>query len=252
MEAVQLWHLPIVFLAGLIGEGYGTVIGSGGILIQFVLAFLGLPLQQVVASDIAGAMGANVGVISASGRTPWNNKRLLVGLMIPLLIGDIAGALFLVHASTGVLRGVIIAALMFVLGCMFIQKRESHENPESVRLSKKMYVFLCIQLVALGWYGNSVGVGSGTFSKLILSGMLRISVADSIALSQIIGLPGGIIFLIVAAANGLLVWPYIAALWAGSFIGSRTVTRHIRKIPDGFLRQLLVVVTVLYLVYLIL
>lgn len=31
----ELWHLPVVFLAGLIGEGYATIVGSGGVLIQF-------------------------------------------------------------------------------------------------------------------------------------------------------------------------------------------------------------------------
>ncbi len=251
MADVHLWHLPIVFLAGLIGEGYGTVIGSGGILIQFILSTLGLPLRQVVASDIAGAMGANFGIISASGVSPWKNKILLIVLTIPILIGDIAGAFFLVNASAAVLRGIIVVALVVVVAVMFIHKRVLPIHLESVRVTPIQYPVLAILLLALGWYGNAVGVGSGTFSKLLLSGTLRISVADSIALGQIIALPGSIIFLVVTAWNGLLVWPYIAALWLGSFIGSRAVTRHIRKIPDSWLRALLTIVTMLYLVYLL-
>jgi len=74
----QPWHIVIVFLAGLVGEGYSVVVGGGGILIQFVLASLGMPLPVVIATDIAGTLGTSAGVLSASPRKIWSNKKLLI------------------------------------------------------------------------------------------------------------------------------------------------------------------------------
>ena len=50
MEILQFGHLVVVFFAGLIGEGYATVIGSGGVLIQFVLAALAARKALISAS----------------------------------------------------------------------------------------------------------------------------------------------------------------------------------------------------------
>jgi uncharacterized membrane protein YfcA len=100
----HLWHLPVIFIAGMIGEGYGILIGSGGILIQFTLAALGMPLQSVVATDVAGTLGCNAGVLMASPKSIWVNKKLLVLLGVPFFIGGIAGTLFLIYISALVLK----------------------------------------------------------------------------------------------------------------------------------------------------
>src|SRR3989344_4934066 len=107
MEILQFGHLVVVFFAGLIGEGYATIIGSGGVLIQFVLAALGLPLAVVVATDIGGSQGAELGVIAASKKNIWNNRKALLLLATPLLVGGVVGTLFLIYIPVLLLKVVL-------------------------------------------------------------------------------------------------------------------------------------------------
>ena len=148
------WHLPIIFLAGLIGEGYGTIIGSGGLLIQFILLSLGMPLQSVIATDIAGSQAASIGVMSASPKTIWKNKHLLFLLTTPLFLGGIIGTIFLAYISTELLRYVLIAGLSLLLLYLLLGKQKTLQAPENLRIKLRHYPFLFSVLSVLGIYGN--------------------------------------------------------------------------------------------------
>src|SRR3989338_2267847 len=121
---VEWWHIPVVLLAGMIGEGYAVVIGSGGLLIQFVLASCGMPLPMVIATDIGGCLGSSFGVISAYSKNIWSNKRLLWFLSVPFFIGGIIGTVFLTKISPVVLGYLLIIALGTLLVLMVLQRNQ--------------------------------------------------------------------------------------------------------------------------------
>ncbi len=249
----EAWHLPVVFVAGLIGEGYGTVIGSGGILIQFTLAGLGMPLPSVVATDIAGTIGANVGVITASPSNTWSNKKLLLLLGIPLFIGGICGTIFLVHIpALWLKRALIVSLILLLIHMAFGKKGRPLQPPHTVQIRLRHYPAFCVLLFVLGVYGNVICAGAGTFEKLAFVSLLRLSFADSLGICNLIGLPAGVFSLIVTGVTGLIAWPYLIPLWLGTFLGGHHVTRHVRKIPNHYLQAALVLIVVLYLAYLIL
>ncbi len=247
----ELWHLPAVFMAGLIGEGYATVIGSGGILIQFVLVSLGMPLSAVVATDIAGSTGANFGIITASPRSIWKNKKLLLLLTVPCLIGGVIGTLFLIYIPVLWLKYIIIAGLVLLLFYMFLGKQAETRMVETLEINPKQYPLLFAVVGFLGLYGNVSGVGVGTFQKVSFVSILRITFADSLGIGTISSLPAQVFSIVVTAITGLIAWPYFLALFLGSYVGANFVTRYVRKIPDIYLRSLLVILAILYLTYLI-
>lgn len=247
----EVWHLPLVFLVGVIAEGYGTVVGSGGILIQFVLASLGMPLTSVVATDIAGAMGANVGVIAALPRNIWSNRKLLILLAVPLLLGGVIGTLFLIYIPVSIFRYILIAALVFLLVNMFLKKQTILQPIASLNIDLRHYPLLFGWMCVLGVYGNMIGVGVGTFKKLSFVSLFRLSFADSLGMSNIIDLPAALFSFGATAFLGLIAWPYMLVLWLGTFLGAHHVTRYIRKIPNRYLNAALILITLLYLVYLL-
>lgn len=247
----HLWHLPVVFLAGLIGEGYGTVIGSGGILIQFILAALGMPLPSVVATDLAGSIGANVGVLSASSPKIWQNRRLILLLSVPLLIGGIVGTAFLVSISAESLKYVVIAGLVALLLRMLVERTQSTQTAERLTIPFGQYPLLFVVMSLIGVYGNVSGVGVGTFQKLAFVSLFRLSFAESLGISNIVVLPAMIFSLVATAVAGLIAWPYVITLWLGTYLGGHNVTKYVRKIPDQYLKIVLVSVTTLYLLYLL-
>ena len=251
MEILQFGHLVVVFFAGLIGEGYATVIGSGGVLIQFVLAALGLPLAMVVATDIGGSQGANLGIITASSRGIWNNKKVLLLLAAPVFIGGIVGTIFLIYIPLYVLKIVLIVGLTVLLVYMLIGRKAELQAFEQLHISGRQYPFIFLIMFVLGVYGNVSGVGSGTFQKFAFLSMLRISFIESLGIDSIIALPAGTFSIIVTGMAGLIVWPYFFAILIGAFIGGHFVARHIRKVPEKYLRALLITLILLYLAYLI-
>ena len=251
MPPFELWHLPVTFLAGLVGEGYSTIVGSGGVLIQFTLATLGLPLAVVVATDIGGSHGADFGLIAASSKKIWSNKKMLIALGVPVLLGGIIGTLFLIYISITLLKVVLIVGLISLLIYTVFGKKTELQQFEDLKVNWRQYPLVFAVMFILGVYGNVSGVGVGTFKRFAYLSLLRIGFVDSLGISSIVVLPAGIFSIIVTAMSGLIAWPYFFMIFIGSFIGAAFVARHIRKVPESYLKTLLVIVITLYLLYLI-
>ena len=249
----QLWHLPVVFFAGLVGESYATVIGSGGVLIQFVLAWLGMPLTNVIATDLAGCVGADVGIVVAaiSPRVMWDKRKLLLLLTVPLFLGGVTGTFFLMHIQVVFLKYILIVGLSLLLLQVLLGKRSALQTLEELHLDVRRYPVVFVVLFILGVYANVSGVGSGTFMKLVFISMLRISMAESMGMGSIISMPASIFSFIATALAGLIVWPYCFALWVGTYIGGRYTAGYARRVPDRYLRRLLLTAVSVYLVWLL-
>lgn len=245
------WHIPIVFLAGMVGEGYAVVIGSGGILIQFALASLGMPLPSVIATDLAGCFGANAGVLTAYPRSIWENKRLLITLGTPFFLGGIIGTIFLTRISPVLLQYLLIIALAAILAYMLLARKKETRSSRHVQIRTAHYPVIGSAFFGLGVYTNVSGIGYGTFLKIILNGLMGIDANESIGISNIIDLPLLVFSFIVTAIAGLIAWPYLITLWISTYIGANYVARYIQKVPEAALRKMLVIIASIYLFYLI-
>jgi uncharacterized protein len=248
---MEISHLLASFFAGLVGEGYATIVGSGGVLIQFVLATLGLPLAVVVATDIGGSQGADLGIIAASSRKILQNKKTLLMLAAPVFIGGVVGTLFLIYIPVTLLKLVLIVGLSMLLVYILIGKKAEIQAFENINLSFARYSLVFLVMFVLGVYGNISGVGSGTFNRFAYLSLLRVSFVESLGLTSLIALPATLFSTVVTAMSGLIAWPYFLAIFVGSFIGANFMARHARKVPENYLRALLIVVIVLYLAYLV-
>ncbi|MBI4117954.1 MAG: sulfite exporter TauE/SafE family protein [Parcubacteria group bacterium] len=247
----EVWHLLASFLAGFIGEGYATIVGSGGVLIQFTLAAIGLPLAVVVATDIGGSQGADIGIVLASSRKVLSNKKLLFMLALPMFVGGVIGTAFLIYIPVVFLKAVLILGLSVLLIYVLIGKKAEMQAVENVHLSMRHYPFIFTLMFILGVYGNVSGVGVGTFSRFAYQSILRISFVEGLGLASLIALPPTLFSTVVTAFSGLIAWPHFLVIFVASFISANFMTRHIRKVPEKYLRVLLLTVVSLYLTYLI-
>jgi uncharacterized membrane protein YfcA len=134
---------------------------------------------------------------------------------------------------------------------MVLRQNHATQNLEELKINKKKYTLLGSTMLGLGIYANVSGVGAGTFQKMIYTSLLRIKFIDGLGISNIIYFPPTIFSIIVTAIAGLLAWPYMITLWVGTFVGSHHVVKYIKRVPDTYLRNLLSVLVVLYLMYLI-
>lgn len=242
----RVWHLPIVFLAGLIGESYGVVVGSGSVVIQLVLTSLGMPLRNVVAVDITGAIGTELGIGMAARHKILPNWRMILRLALPMLAGGAVGIIFLLNADPHALRYIVAAALVAILGYTVVTARRPLQPLGTMTVSRSQHAALVPVMFVLGAYTTTISVGEGSFGRISLIAILGLAFADSMIVRGIAVLPTRIVAGVVCAASGLIALPYLLALSCGSFLAGHVVTTHIERVPERTLRGVLIVATVIY------
>ena len=247
-ESFQLWHLFFLFLAALVGESFGTVIGGGSIITQSALLMTGLPLNATIATDNAGQLGPEVGIISETKAEIAGNWKLIGLMALPLMLGTILGIYGLLNVSAELIKFVMVAAvLLLLLRTYFLNKHLKRWQSTRARYPA-MFIFLFI----VGAYSNFIGVGGGIFFRLGMMLTLGLSFMQSHGLRAMSILPTYVYVLPVLTWAGLVAWPYVLGLWAGGFLSGRYVTKYMKKIPERYTRPGLAVVASVFIAYLLL
>ena len=248
----ELWHLPIVFLAGLVAEFYGCMIGGGSILIQAVLLALGLPIQNVIATDTVGVIGSDLGAMKETRQDIKKHWKMVCWMSLPLLVGGVIGSHLLIHTSPVIIKNIIIVLMVFLLIYYAIsrQKKNSHIHQSPIHIMK--YIFLVIFLLSIGVYNNFIGVGEGVFMRIAMMTMLSLPLIGVLGLKMAAMLPARIYALVITSLNGLLFFPYLITLWISTFIAGVYSIRFAKKVPEKYLRRFLIIAAIIYLGYLIL
>lgn len=243
----EWWHLPLIFLAGLIGEGYGSLIGGGSIVMQATQVFLGVPVQSAIATDNAAALGTEAGILSETHKKVAKNKKLILWMFLPIALGGIIGTWFLLSISQNVIKLVMIAAILYLLLHSYYLK----DKVQSKQASKWKYALLFVFLFIIGLYNNFIGIGEGTFSKIALMLILGLTFVESHGLKTVAMVPIRVYSLIVTGFVGLIVWPYLITFWVSNFLAGKYATKFVKKIPDTYMKTSLTIISVIFILYLI-
>lgn len=60
----EWWNIPVIFMAGIIGESFGALVGGGSLVTLPALLFVGVPVQSAIAINTAAALGTEIGILS--------------------------------------------------------------------------------------------------------------------------------------------------------------------------------------------
>ena len=189
-----------MFVAALVGESFGTVIGGGSIITQPALLMVGLPLNVTIATDNIGQLGAETGIISETRAEIASNWRLIAFMALPIMLGGIIGIYGLINTSPELIKFVMIAAILFLL----VRTYFLGKYLKSWQLTRWRYPALFIFLFVIGAYTNFIGVGEGTFFRLGVMLLLGLSFMQSHGLRAMAILPTYVYVLPVAAWAGLV------------------------------------------------
>lgn len=91
----HLWNIPFIFVASLIGESFGAIVGGGSLVTLPAILFVGVPLQAAIATDNAAALATEFGILTETWRKVLANKKLMLLMIIPTTLGGIVGTRFL-------------------------------------------------------------------------------------------------------------------------------------------------------------
>jgi len=243
----HLWNIPFLFVTNLISESMGALVGGGSIVTLPVMLFIGAPLQAAIATDNAASLGTEAGILTETWQKVMANKRLVVIMMIPSLLGGIVGTRFLLTISATIIKYLMVAAVVLLLAYTYFSK--SKPNPSHI--TKSHYVLLIIFLFLSGLYVNFIGLGAGTFARIGLMSVLGMSFIQSQGLKSASTMPTLMYSLIVTGIAGLILWPYLLTKWCANFIAGKYATRFVKKIPDVYLKAVLTILSIAFVIYLL-
>lgn len=243
----HLWNIPFIFVTNLIGESMGALVGGGSIVTLPAILFVGVPLQAAIATDNAGALGTEVGILSETWQKVLANKKLVLFMIIPTTLGGILGTQLLLTVSTTIIKYLMVAAIVFILA----HTRFSKHKPDPSHISKSSYVLLTFFLFLSGMYANFIGLGEGTFGRIALMSVLGLSFIQSQGLKSTSTMPTRVYSLIVTSMAGLIMWPYLLTKWCANFLAGKYATKFVKKIPDAYLKVVLTALSIAFIVYLL-
>lgn len=242
----ELWHFPVLFIATLIGESFGALVGGGSLLTMPALLLTGIPIQSAIAVDNAAALGTEAGIFSETRRKVMANKKWVLLMAVPLTMGGVLGTWLLLNVPGDVIKYLMAATVIFIVVHAYTAKKS-----DKSKVSKKSYILVLAFLFLIGIYSNFMAAGEGAFSRMGLMTILGWSFLQSQGIKATATMPSRIYSLIVTGLAGLIVWPYLLTMWVAGFIAGKYATKFVKHTPDKYMKAALTVVSLIFVIYLL-
>ena len=242
----HVWYLALLFLAGLVGESFGALVGGGSIITLPALLFTGIPLQSAIAIDNTMTLGTLAGIISETYKQAIANKKLVLLMAIPSLLGSIIGTWLLLTVSGTIIRYLLAIVVIFIVVHAYFVKK-----PDPKLIGKTRYMLAMAFIVLVGIYSSFLSAGQGAFSRIGLMSILGWSFMQTQGITATAAIPARIYSLVVTGIAGLIVWPYLVTMWCSTFIAGKYATKFAKHVPDAYMRAALIVVSLLFVIYLL-
>ncbi len=212
--------VPIVgFAAGFIN----TLAGSGSLITLPVLILLGLPANVANGTNRVGVLVQNMVAVDTFRRHGALDPGSSLKLLVPTVLGSIAGAALAVDLDETVLRRTIGVLLLVMLAIMLARPARfiaSREAPRPATPWVQMPVFF-----AIGVYGGFIQAGVGFF---LLAGYVLgagVDIVRANVMKNLTVLVFTAAALAVFVANDQVDWGLGAALALGQAAGAWTAAR---------------------------
>ena len=237
----------VVIIAASVLAGAINSIAGGGTLITFpTLLWIGRDPIIANATNTVAIWPASLAGAIGFRRDLGSVRRWLLMLMVPSLIGGIAGALLLLRTPTAIFDRLvpllILGATLLLAAQEMITRRlgsiaRAHENP-----TRGWVIFVFVFQLLVGMYGGYFGAGMGI---LMLAALGLIGMTD---MHQMNGLKN----LLAICINGVaaiyfvmsdaVVWSDVGVMAAGSIAGGYFGARVAQRLGRRFVRIFVVVI----------
>jgi uncharacterized protein len=240
---LDLLHAASAFASAFLAGAINSVAG-GGTLVSFpTLVWLGLDSVTANATSTVAIWPGTVG-------STWGYRRELREaepryrvLIVPSLIGGIAGAMLLRRTSTSdfdhLVPFLILFATLLFMAQEAIQRRLGTSREGTHRGNKWLFGALFFQLL-VGLYGGYFGAGIGI---LMLAALSIMGLTDIHEMNSLKVVFGGSINGIAAAYfiwAGMVKWPYVLVMAAGAILGGWGGAGTARRLGRATVRRIVV------------
>ncbi len=242
MDISLLYGLLLVFV-GILAGAINTLAGGGSNLTLPVLMVLGMPPDVanatnrvgVVMQSITGALG-----FRAHDRLPSHD---LGPILIPTLIGGLAGALAASYAPGWILKPLLLGTMLTMALIILIRPAvvcpPEGTQPYTVSEQPSSWWWLGVA----GFYGGFVQAGVGFLLLGALAGTLRYDLVRANALKLVCSLSFSLVALGVFISRGQVLWIPGLILACGTMLGARIAVHYAMRVKQKTLKWFLFIMT---------
>jgi uncharacterized membrane protein YfcA len=239
------WKISIIFVAG-VAAGVSNGIAGGGTFVSFpTLIALGIPSLQANVSSSVGILPSTFGGIRGFRHELTVHRQLLRELVPTCILGSITGTTLLLLGSERTFRSVVPwliggATILFAMSPQVTKwlSRRKREHESDVVHRRSLFVGIFVASVYGGYFGAGLGIVLLASMALTLPYDLSVLQGMRVALSLLINLVAGIVFV----ARGHLAVMAVLVLLVGALIGGWLGTLLIRRLSPKIVRALVILI----------
>jgi uncharacterized membrane protein YfcA len=244
---MDLVSLLIVFVAGIIGSSFGTLVGGTSLITIPVLIFLGLPPHTAIGTDRLGIAG-----LTSMGWYKFHEKGLInypIALMmgVAALIGSFLGANLVLQISMALLKKIIAITTVLVLIPVVGQPKLGVEKRDRVIKRHEYGAGIFISFI-IGIYGGFYGAMAGTFLLYVLLFIFKQTFLEGTATLKLSSLMMTTMAAVVFASKGAIDYPMAAAMFFGCAIGSYFGAHYSDRIGNVWIRRIFIVIVLIMVI----
>ncbi|HEX5586705.1 MAG TPA: sulfite exporter TauE/SafE family protein [Acidimicrobiia bacterium] len=242
---MSFWEGVLIVAVGFAAGTINTIVGSGSLVTFPTLLALGYaPVVANVSNTIGLVFGSISGAVGYRRELAGQRRRVSV-LGVGSFIGGLTGAILLLTLPSSVFDAVVPVLILIACALVVVQPRLSRFVAEHrSRVVEHGGVALWVGIFLTGIYGGYFGAAQG----VILLALLGIFIADDLqrlnGVKNVLALIANGVAAIVFVFSAHVAWDVSALIALGSIVGGQVGAHVGRRIPERWLRVVIVVIGV--------
>ncbi len=234
--------IPLALLGLIMGLVTSISGGAGVFAVPTMLAF-GIPPINVLALNRTSDVGVVFGALRKYHHSKNIDWKLALLVAIPLSIGALAGANFVVNIPNNILNYIILIGVF--VGIFFLLKPvKSRQVSESKSFSKLGYIFL----LAVGFWSGALGMAGATFAVLVLAHFFNKSFLQARATDVAAAIPETLISTTVLYLGSTVSLAFLLTMLISSFVGAWAGSHLAVKHGSPFIKKGMIFISIIMII----
>jgi uncharacterized membrane protein YfcA len=241
-----------IALAGLAAGAINTLVGSGTLITFPVLLAWGYAPVSANVSNTVGLVPGSVSGALGYRRELSGQRARVLRFGAASALGGASGAVLLLVLPESAFKAIVPAFIVLALALILAQPQLNRWLlRRQIQLDGRHRLMTLLAVYATGVYGGYFGAAQGIMLLAVLGLALRQDLQRTNALKNVLaGLVNGVagVYFVFAAH---IEWAPAAIIAGASVIGAQLGARYGRRLPEGILRAVIVVVGIFAIVRLL-
>jgi len=233
MPAINLVVLIIVFF---ITTVVGVVTGSNSLITVSVMFQLGIDEKVAVATNMFGLTFMSIGASIPFLRQGKINIRRTSPMIALTIVGSAIGAVLLGRITNEAIKVIVSAAMIAMAVFTVFRRNPKYRERHHVSVELQGVAYVLIFLLAI--YGGLYSGGYVTILTAMLTAVLGMTFAESVASTKLINVFSSGIATIVFAWQGLIDYKLGLILAVTMFVGAIAGAHYATKLNETWLRRI--------------